>query len=118
MEPSARKRWQPLANGAGSKPLERADPQSVATHDNRLVAHGKEGVDGSSPSEGLIKGLQIGPLAAQFRLEIRPFCATRMRREASRVSFLMCPFCVRVSVSNATTRSTGTPPRSRFLELP
>jgi hypothetical protein len=30
-----------------------------------------------------------------FRLEIHPFYAMGMRREASRVSFLMCPFCVR-----------------------
>ena len=29
-----------------------------ATHGNRFAAHGKEGVDGSSPSEGL-KFLQI-----------------------------------------------------------
>jgi hypothetical protein len=27
-----------------------------------------------------------------------------MRREKSRVSFLMCPFCVRGLVSNSTTR--------------
>ncbi len=34
------------------KPLKQADPQPVATHGNRFPAHGKEGVDGSSPSEG------------------------------------------------------------------
>jgi len=34
------------------KPLKQADPQLVATHGNRFAAHGKEGVDGSSPSEG------------------------------------------------------------------
>jgi hypothetical protein len=33
--------------------------------------------------------------AAQFCLEIHPFYAMGMRREASRVSFLMCPFSVR-----------------------
>jgi hypothetical protein len=32
----------------------------VATHGNRFGAHGKEGVDGSSPSEGFKKNLQIG----------------------------------------------------------
>ena len=35
------------------KRLKHADRQPVATHGNRFGAHGKEGVDGSSPSEGL-----------------------------------------------------------------
>jgi hypothetical protein len=35
------------------KPLKHADPQPVATHGNRFAAHGKEGVNGSSPLEGL-----------------------------------------------------------------
>jgi hypothetical protein len=39
--------------GRPRKPLKQADPQPVATHGNRFGAHGKEGVDGSSPSEGL-----------------------------------------------------------------
>jgi hypothetical protein len=38
--------------GHPRKPLKQADPQPVATHGNRFGAHGKEGVDGSSPSEG------------------------------------------------------------------
>jgi len=42
-------RWQ---MGQPRKPLKQADPQPVATHGNRSGAHGKEGVDGSSPSEG------------------------------------------------------------------
>ncbi len=49
MEPSGRNRWQ---IGRARKPLKQADPQPVATHGNRFAAHGKEGVDGSSPSEG------------------------------------------------------------------
>jgi hypothetical protein len=53
MEPSGRNRWQPVANGTPQKPLKQADPQPVATHGNGFGAHGKEGVDGSSPSEGL-----------------------------------------------------------------
>jgi hypothetical protein len=39
--------------GLARKRLKRADQQPVATHGNRFGAHGKEGVDGSSPSEGL-----------------------------------------------------------------
>jgi hypothetical protein len=34
-------------------------------------------------------------LLTQFCLEFRPFWASRMRRTTSRVSFLMCLFCVR-----------------------
>src|SRR2546423_6644101 len=45
-------RWQ---RGPPRKPLKQADPQPVATHGNRFAAHGKEGVDGSSPSEGSAK---------------------------------------------------------------
>jgi hypothetical protein len=52
MEPSGRNRWQPVANGRARKRLKQADRQPVATHGNRFGAHGKEGVDGSSPSEG------------------------------------------------------------------
>jgi hypothetical protein len=41
------------------KPLKHADPQPVATDGNGPGAHGKEGVDGSSPSEGSRKGQQM-----------------------------------------------------------
>jgi hypothetical protein len=37
------------------KRLKQADRQPMATHGNRFGAHGKEGVDGSSPSEGFAK---------------------------------------------------------------
>ena len=37
----------------GRNRLKYADRQRVATHGNGSAAHGKEGVDGSSPSEGL-----------------------------------------------------------------
>src|SRR5712671_2699706 len=55
--------WSPAGATGGNrwqmehpeKPLKQADPQPVATHGNRFGAHGKEGVDGSSPSEGLCK---------------------------------------------------------------
>ena len=42
-------RWQ---IGHPRKQLKQADRQPMATHGNRFGAHGKEGVDGSSPSEG------------------------------------------------------------------
>ena len=43
-------RWQ---MGRAREPLKQADPQPVATHGYGPRPHGKEGVDGSSPSEGL-----------------------------------------------------------------
>jgi hypothetical protein len=52
-------------------------------------------------------------LATRFFLQIGPSDASRMRREASRVSFLMCPFCVRDVLPNSTTLSgLGVPIRS------
>jgi hypothetical protein len=52
MEPRGCNRWQPVANGAAAKARKQA--KTVAVGSNRLprAAHGKEGVDGSSPSEG------------------------------------------------------------------
>jgi hypothetical protein len=54
-------RWQ---RGRARKPLKRADPQPMATHGNRLSAHGKEGVDGSSPSEGYFEKTKPLQMAA------------------------------------------------------
>jgi hypothetical protein len=47
MEPSGRNRWQPVANATAPRPAQTRKPLPwVAT------SCGKEGVDGSSPSEG------------------------------------------------------------------
>src|SRR5438477_5851156 len=61
-------RWQ---MGHPRKPLKQANPQPVATHGNRIGAHGKEGVDGSSPSEGLTKGQQMALFLAQASCDRR-----------------------------------------------
>jgi hypothetical protein len=45
-------------------------------------------------------------LTTRFLLEIRCIQRLRMRRETSRVSFLMCPFCVRALVPETTTSYT------------
>ena len=66
--------WSPAGATGGNQPqigpsrkrLNRADWQPVATHGNRFGAHGKEGVDGSSPSEGL-KYLQIASFCCLIR---------------------------------------------------
>jgi hypothetical protein len=42
-------------------------------------------------------------LATRFLLQIGPLQAVKMRRETSRVSFLMCPFCVRSVLFTQTT---------------
>jgi hypothetical protein len=52
MEPSGRNRWQPGANGAAAKWLRQANSVAVGCDRLPIGAHGKEGVDGSSPSEG------------------------------------------------------------------
>ena len=64
--------WSPAGATGGNrwqmehprKPLKQADPQPVATHGNRSGAHGKEGVDGSSPSEGFTKRQQMALFVA------------------------------------------------------
>src|SRR6266511_3195229 len=43
-------------------------------------------------------------LATHFLLQIGLLQAVKMRRETTRVSFLMCPFCVRDWMSIRTTR--------------
>jgi len=44
-------------------------------------------------------------LATHILLQIAPFEGPEMRREASRVSFLMCPFCVRAVLLTLTTNA-------------
>jgi hypothetical protein len=59
--------WSPAGATGGNqsqmerprKRLKQGDRQPLATHGNRFAAHGKEGVDGSSPSEGFTKGQQM-----------------------------------------------------------
>jgi hypothetical protein len=52
--------WQMGApENRSNKPI-RNPWQPTATHGNRFAAHGKEGVDGSSPSEGSAKAAHVG----------------------------------------------------------
>jgi hypothetical protein len=51
MEPSGRNRWQPVANGT---------PPKTAQIGRSATGDGKEGVDGSSPSEGSAKAPHVG----------------------------------------------------------
>jgi hypothetical protein len=66
MEQSGRNRWQPVANG--TRPESAQTSETVALGCDQLPAafHGKEGVDGSSPSEGL-KVLHTGTSCCLFR---------------------------------------------------
>jgi hypothetical protein len=59
MEPSGRSQWQQVANAKALEPLKQA--KTVATGCDQLPPNldGKEGVDGSSPSEGLALLSQI-----------------------------------------------------------
>jgi hypothetical protein len=58
-----------------------------------------DGLEPSTPSlpwrfRGVTR-VHARSLATQFLLQIGPFGGLEMRREPSRVPFLMCPFCVR-----------------------
>ena len=59
MEPRGCNRWQPFANDPRPKTANQAKTVAVGCDPLPREVHGKEGVDGSSPSEGL-KYLQIG----------------------------------------------------------
>jgi hypothetical protein len=59
MEPSGRNRWQSVANGAPAKAPQKAKTVAVGCDQLPEAFHGKEGVSGSSPEEGL-KYLHIG----------------------------------------------------------
>jgi hypothetical protein len=52
MESRGCNRWQPVANGEAQKPHKQAKTFAVGCDRLPQRAHGKEGVDGSSPSEG------------------------------------------------------------------
>jgi len=59
MEPSGRNPWQPVANASGAKTAQIRETVAVGCDRLPRKCHGKEGVFGSSPEEGL-KLLQIG----------------------------------------------------------
>jgi len=54
MEPRGRNRWQSGASRAAAKPEKPWKSVAVGCTRLQLGAHGKEGVDGSSPEEGFI----------------------------------------------------------------
>jgi hypothetical protein len=66
MEPRGCNRWQPVANRLDPEAPKEA--KTVAAGCDRLpqAAHGKEGVDGSSQSEGSAKAAQIAAFVLDF----------------------------------------------------
>ena len=71
-------------------------------------AEPSDGLEPSTPSLpwrfGSVTRVHARSLATPFLLQIGLLEAVQMRRETSRMSFLMCPFCVRDSMSIRTTR--------------
>jgi hypothetical protein len=63
MEPRGCNRWQPLASHVAAKPAQQAKTVGTACDQLPESFHGKEGVDGSSPSEGSVKPPQTGVFA-------------------------------------------------------
>ena len=80
------------------------------------LAKPSDGLEPSTPSLpwkfGSVTRVQTRSLATQSFLQIEANEFSRMRREASRVSFLMCPFCVRASLLTWTTLTCRAPRRS------
>jgi hypothetical protein len=68
MEPSGCNRWQSVANATPPKRLRQAKTVAVACDQLPEPFHGKEGVDGSSPSEGSAKAPHVGAFS------FRPTC--------------------------------------------
>jgi hypothetical protein len=60
MEPNGCNPWQLVANGTDLKTAQKAKTVAVGCDQLPESFHGKEGVDGSSPSEGSAKAPQIG----------------------------------------------------------
>jgi hypothetical protein len=63
MEPSGRNELQPVAKGRPAKRLKEAETVATGCDQLPIGAHGKEGVDGSSPSEGSAKAPESGALS-------------------------------------------------------
>ena len=70
MEPSGRNQSQPVANATASKPAQKRENRCRGLRQSAPNLDGKEGVDGSSPSEGL-KYLQISYSRCLPRHEVR-----------------------------------------------
>jgi hypothetical protein len=66
MEQRGRNRWQTSDLGIGPKRLDLATTVATGCHRLPERQHGKEGVDGSSPSEGSAKAPEIGALSYVF----------------------------------------------------
>ena len=78
---------------------------------SRDFAEPSDGLEPSTPSlpwrfESVTR-LHARSLATRFLLQIRLLRAQEMRRKTSRVSILVCPFCVRASLSVLTTKNVG-----------
>jgi hypothetical protein len=58
MEPSARNPWQPTANATAANMAQIGEKRCGGLPPVAAEAHGKEGVDGSSPSVGFAKPLR------------------------------------------------------------
>jgi hypothetical protein len=68
MEPSGRNWWQPVANGRAPRTAQSSENRCRGLHQSPELFHGKEGVDGSSPSEGFAKDPHSGAFLVQIDL--------------------------------------------------
>jgi hypothetical protein len=82
MEPSGRNPWQPVANGTRPKAAQLAKTVAVGCNRLPITAHGKEGVDGSSPSEGFA----VQPAISAFQLSALTLVDVSASTQRPRVS--------------------------------
>jgi hypothetical protein len=112
MEPSGRNQWQPVTNRNAAKRPKQAKTVATGCDWLPIGAYGKEGVDGSSPSEGLPK-VPANPhfvvvCPSNTRTHSGHICGTRDAPVTSRGFFRhICRECGRVVDSRNSLQITA-----------
>ena len=91
---------------------EMSSKQSTKTTAAQALAEPSDGLEPSTPVLTMFQDVtrvHARSLASYFLLRIGRSCGQEMRREASGVSFLMCPFCVRAPLLTLTTERAVSP---------
>src|SRR6266508_6371999 len=117
MEQSGRNRWQLVATGDARKRLGQAKTVAVGCDQLPIGAHGKEGVDGSSPSEGSAKAAEIAAFCVEGTCT-----SPSMRWVWSRLwsfqiqnALLVSAIAARTRISTRPRAPTPVPPQSSRL---
>ena len=93
MEQRGRNRWQTFGSPKGRKWLDLARTVATGCHQLPFESHGKEGVDGSSPSEGFAKFLLISFFRRLMSRQKRGAPSTERPRAAAVFSYESAKSC-------------------------